>query len=249
MARPADGLDYKRMAQITGLATASVKDALCKLRKSGDAKWLQRGRLVIHFGSDAERDAFEAANPSSVTVEAERKVREIANARPPRILEALRSAPIGGASAVQLSASTGITGGNVRRLLTDLQRAGEVWRYGPAHCLRWFASHEAMEAGESVVDAMVSARRDKVVVKRSNAGAASSKKRRAVEEKSFSLAAKKEEDKRIARREAQAATIVWPAHVKIQRAPTPRDGRYSADPGHIGEFQCEWRKLRCGGVA
>lgn len=248
MQRPSEGLDCKALAQIVGVSMASVRDATCKLRNSGDVHWLRHGWHVRHFGSAADRDAYAAANPEVVVDKPIRRTGEVKNARAPRLLELLRAAGCAGAGAVELSTASGITGGNVRNILTDLLAAGQVWRYGPAHHMRWFSSAEAMADGRRAIDAAVSARRERIVVKRSQAGAASSKKRRAVEEKSFSLAAKKEEDKRVARREAQAANIVWPEHIKIQRAPTPRDGRYSADPGHIGEFMCEWRQLRCGGV-
>lgn len=55
--------------------------------------------------------------------------------------------------------------------------------------------------------------------------------------------------RRAAKAPAGPQEVVWPAHVKVQRAPTPRDMRFAADPGHIGEFGAEWVAKRAGGAA
>jgi hypothetical protein len=45
---------------------------------------------------------------------------------------------------------------------------------------------------------------------------------------------------------AHATTVTWPAHVQVQRTPTPTDDRYTftPPPGWVGEFGREWRKNR-----
>jgi len=40
----------------------------------------------------------------------------------------------------------------------------------------------------------------------------------------------------------QAATIIWPENVKVQRIPTPEDVRFKAAPGYIGEFVREMKE-------
>jgi len=40
----------------------------------------------------------------------------------------------------------------------------------------------------------------------------------------------------------QAATIIWPESVKVQRIPTPEDVRFKAAPGYIGEFVREMKE-------
>jgi hypothetical protein len=49
---------------------------------------------------------------------------------------------------------------------------------------------------------------------------------------------------------AHATTVTWPAHVQVQRAPTPRDDRFAftPPPGWKGELASEWdqrRKTAC----
>lgn len=47
---------------------------------------------------------------------------------------------------------------------------------------------------------------------------------------------------------AEATTVTWPAHVKVQRAPVCRDTRFTFDPppGWRGEFGREWQQKRRG---
>jgi len=45
---------------------------------------------------------------------------------------------------------------------------------------------------------------------------------------------------------AGATTVTWPAHVHVQRAPTPRDDRFAfvPPPGWRGDFIREWQQRR-----
>lgn len=53
-------------------------------------------------------------------------------------------------------------------------------------------------------------------------------------------------DRKEAKREHQKATIIWPDHVQVQRAPTPRDDRFTftPPPGWKGQITQDWLNRR-----
>jgi hypothetical protein len=243
--RPSEGLDYKQITAITGLSSPSVKDALCKLRKAGEVHWLKRGRHVLHFASQAAMLEYEREHPAlddAQKQDSPQKEYERKNARIPRILEVLREGPPVGLSAQEVSDRTGITGGNTRRLLKELLASGEVFRHGPQHWMRWFHSAEAAKVGAPLVDASIALHVESVRAKKAYAGRKTASKRQRKMERcaSYNFARRAHGPKE----PAAPVQIIMPEHVQIQRAPTPRDTRFAADPGYVGEFTREWKQLR-----
>lgn len=169
---PADGLDYARIVEISGLLPSSVKDALWKLRALGMVPWLKRGGVLLHFGSIEMRDAYDAANPAGV-----KRVRRrgaVNNGRPPRAPRIIAAITKDGATASEIAKLTRIGEVHVRRVLGDLLRSGEAFRYGTKQRLTWFTSNEDLERARPAIDAAILQRSQDVVLKRAKAGAARS---------------------------------------------------------------------------
>lgn len=169
---PADGLDYARIVEISGLCPSSVKDALWKMRAAGKVPWLKRGAVLLHFGSPELRDAYDAANPAAVT--RVRRRGSGGNGRQPRAPRILAAIPQAGARASEIERTTGIGSAHVRRILADLERSGEAFRYGTKQRLTWFKSREDLERARPVIDAAMLRHSAEVVLKRSKAGVARS---------------------------------------------------------------------------
>lgn len=167
---PADGLDYARIAEISGLCPSSVKDALWKMRVLGTVPWLKRGAVLLYFGSPELRDRYDAANPAGVT--RVRRRGAITNGRPPRVPRILAAIPQAGATASEIERATSIGAAHVRRILGDLERSGEAFRYGTKQRLTWFTSRDDLERARPAIDAAILQRSQEVVMKRAKAGAA-----------------------------------------------------------------------------
>lgn len=176
--RPAEGLDYARIVEISGLCPSSVKDALWKLRAAGAVPWLKRSAVLLYFGSPELRDAYDAANPARMT--RVRRQGDSSSGRPPRVPRILAAIPHAGATASEIERTTGIGAAHVRRILADLERSGEAFRYGTQQRLTWFTSRDDLDAARPAIDAAALQHNAKVVLKRANGGqarAAQSKER------------------------------------------------------------------------
>ena len=149
--RPADGLDYGAIVEISGLLPASVKDALWKMRSAGTVPWLKRGGVLLHFGSDALRDAYDVANPAGA--KRMRRRGNSGNGRPPRAPRILDAITRDGSTSVEIAKRTRIGEAHVRRVLGDLLRSGKAWRYGTQKRFIWFKSQEDLEAARAAIDA------------------------------------------------------------------------------------------------
>jgi len=242
LAEHKDGIDQRRMVAITGLTESSVRDMLFKLRKSGEAHWLSRGRLVLHFGSAEDCAAYALDHPTFAQRQAVRTYMG-RSARVPEVAAALSAAPAIGMSVTEVSKAVSVTTGNASRLLGAMERSGEAWRHGPAHFLRWYPSQAAKEVGAKLVDAHIAAKRASMAAGKKRGGEVVAAQGASTKWTKMPVAASVREipqamrggGQRAAKVQAGPPEVVWPASVTVQRLEMP-PSRYAPDPGHVGDF-------------
>lgn len=234
-ARPGDGLTCGQIAEAAGITHQAVRDAMRSLKGAGIANMV-RGRMSMFFASQSHVDAWVAANPQMRRGTIRAKLRAAEWHR--LITDALVGAPGSSAGAVAGVVGGGVT--NCRRMLGDMERAGEAWRAGPSNKLVWFASEEARDSARASVDAKAAAHQAKIKSHKIKGGRV-----RAAQKHTFSITAKVTQDKAAVERIKAPKTppkIVGMETAKRTICPPCDVERYRVDGPVIGG----WRTLGPG---
>jgi len=242
---PCGSMDAEQIAKKAGLTKRSVLDVMQDLRRDGVVPWVCRGRSILHFGSQEARDAYVRRHPTYAPLRKMDTGRvRCRSTLVQSITAALTDGPTIGMSAVDVhQAVPGLTAANARKLLAQMEAAGETWRYGPPHHLRWYATEAAMQAGMPLVDAAVVRRTQEVAAAKAKGGRVTARKGASTAWTKQPVAASVREMPAAQKSERQRASKLPPGPVeiigipddRIERRPTPR-GRYEPSPFHKGEF-------------